>query len=896
MSMKVEEKYSLQNDLKKELSQFLNEQENKYPKDEILKIDLHCHDHNSDVPDELLGRILNVPETWLPTEDLVNTLKKNGSDVITITNHNNARSCFELIDQDQDVLVGAEFTVLVPDFNTSIHVLTYGFTKSQEIKLNKLRRDLYQFLKYAKENDIPTIWAHPLYYYKSEGAPSLDFFNKMALVFERFEVINGQRDTWQNMLVKVWIENLTEDRIDQDAAKYGVRLEDFCHNPYRKCLSGGSDSHMGIFSGQTGTFLHIANLQNRLKTSSKSELALEAIRSGNMAPFGTHQNLEKLTIAFLDYVFQIAINKKDPGLMRILLHKGNAREKLVALSVSNAFSELQHHKITMRFVELFHKCFVGKVPTKLKRLLIPKDYKPVFDDALKIAKAHELDNTNMVKEFYDAINSISYKLNTVLFNRLTTKINKLISSNEFSDIKLDDFIEKLEIPSDIRSLFSKDIKGKKNNSKSPNAIDFLDGLSFPFLASSIVLGANFMSSKVLFNNRPILQEFSEHIGHFKHPKRMLWLTDTFHDKNGVSMVLQQMLKEIKNKNLPIDIMVCSDEIESEDHLIVVKPLSKITLPFYDQQPIRVPNFNQIHSLFLENEYDRIMCSTEGVMGLAALFLKNAYHVPTHFYIHTDWIMFSKKILKLNRHNISRVRRSLRAYYGAFDKLFVLNTDHQKWLTSDEMGFKSENIHLTAHWVDEKFTPKVPSKNKLFKLSEDDNILLFAGRLSHEKGVMDIVDIYPELIANIPKLKIVFAGTGPAESQLKEALPDALFMGWVPNNELPNIYSSADLLILPSKFDTFSCVVLESISCGTPVITYNTKGPKNILIHNKCGFLASNKHQLAEHTITYFNNLEMQNNFRIAALERSKDYKKQSIMEQFLKDIELEKQPSMSFAL
>ena len=72
--MKVEEKYSQQNDLKKELSQFLNEQENKYPKDEILKIDLHCHDHNSDVPDELLGRILNVPETWLPTEDLVNTL------------------------------------------------------------------------------------------------------------------------------------------------------------------------------------------------------------------------------------------------------------------------------------------------------------------------------------------------------------------------------------------------------------------------------------------------------------------------------------------------------------------------------------------------------------------------------------------------------------------------------------------------------------------------------------------------------------------------------------------------------------------------------------------------------------------------------------------------------
>lgn len=883
MSMKVEEQYTLQNDLKNELSQFLEEQKNKYPKEEILRIDLHCHDKNSNVPDELLGRILNVPETWLPTENLVKTLKKNGSDVITITNHNNARSCFDLIDQNQDVLVGAEFTVLVPDFKTSIHVLTYGFTKEQEKRLNKLRRDLYQFLKYAKTNNIPTIWAHPLYYYRSEGTPSFDFFNKMALVFERFEVINGQRDTWQNMLVKVWIENLTEEQIKLDAEKYGLNISDFCHHPYQKSLSGGSDSHMGIFSGQTGTYLHIPDLQNRLKTRSKSQLALEAIRAGKMAPFGTHQNLEKLTIAFLDYVFQIAINKKDPGLMRILLHKGTAREKLIALLVSNAFSELQHHKITMRFVELFHNCFIGKVPTKLKRLLIPKDYKAIFDDALKIAKAHELDNADMVKEFYDAINSISYKLNTVLFNRLAAKVNKLISSNKLNDTKLNNLIEKLEIPSDIRSIFSADSNGKKKNT---NVIDFLDGLSFPFLASSLVLGANFMSSKVLFNNRPILQEFSEHIGHFKHPKRMLWLTDTFHDKNGVSMVLQEMLKEIKSKNLPIDIMLCSDEIESEDHLIVVKPLSKITLPFYAEQPIRVPNFNEIHSLFLKNEYDRIICSTEGVMGLASLFLKNAYHVPTHFYIHTDWIMFSKKILKLNRHNISRVRRSLRAYYGAFDKLFVLNTDHQKWLTSEDMGFSSDRVRLTAHWVDEKFSPQVPIKHKLFKLSENDHVLLFAGRLSHEKGIMDIVDIYPELMKNIPNLKIVFAGTGPAENQLKEALPNAIFTGWVPNNKLPSIYSSADLLILPSKFDTFSCVVLESISCGTPVVAYNTKGPKDIIIHDRCGFLASNKYQITEHVISYFNNKEMQDKFRTAAVERSKDYKKQAIMEKFIRDIEL----------
>ena len=73
---------SLQSKLNSALSGFLSEQTKKYPREDLLKIDLHCHDCNSDVPDELLGRILNVPETWLPTKRLVEELIKNGSEVL----------------------------------------------------------------------------------------------------------------------------------------------------------------------------------------------------------------------------------------------------------------------------------------------------------------------------------------------------------------------------------------------------------------------------------------------------------------------------------------------------------------------------------------------------------------------------------------------------------------------------------------------------------------------------------------------------------------------------------------------------------------------------------------------------------------------------------------------
>ena len=143
---------SLQQELAYDLKDFLKTEKEKYPENELLRIDLHCHDYNSNVPDELMGRILNVPETWLPTENLIKTLRKNNSDVITITNHNNARSCFELQDKGVDVLVGTEFSCYVPDFNVGIHVLTFGFTREQESILNKLRKNIYQFLQYTNEN------------------------------------------------------------------------------------------------------------------------------------------------------------------------------------------------------------------------------------------------------------------------------------------------------------------------------------------------------------------------------------------------------------------------------------------------------------------------------------------------------------------------------------------------------------------------------------------------------------------------------------------------------------------------------------------------------------------------------------------------------------------------
>jgi glycosyltransferase involved in cell wall biosynthesis len=874
-----------QKELIRELEIFNEIQSVRFPEEETLIIDLHCHDYNSDVPDEILGRILKVPETWLPTENLLKTLKRHGCTAYTVTNHNNARTIWEQHEKETDILSAAEFSCFVPDFQTGIHVLTYGFNQKQEKILNKLRQNLYAFQEYSNEHDIPTIWAHPLYNYSTKGIPPFEFYEKMALVFERFEVLNGQRDTWQNMLVKEWVKSLVPEKIDELKAKFGMDPSRFCRDIYKKSMSGGSDSHMGIFSGLTGTKLYVPGLKNKVPVISTSELALEAIRKGQMAPFGSFNNNEKMTVAFLDYVFQLALHYEDPGIVRLLLHKGSPGEKLTALAASNLFLELKRHKVTMNFVKLFHKSFAGKKPGFAKKILVPKVYRPIFNDAYKIADAKMKRPDKIIETFTSAVYDVSEKLDKILSERLARKIQKLNKKYEEASFNPVEIIEKLELPTELRALFGKSKKKEGNGEFSLSG--FLDGLSFPFLTSALILSANFLSARVLFNNRPLLEQFSEKINHLKHPKRMLWLTDTFEDNNGVSMVLKAFHKEIVKRNLPIDFLVCSNSLNSDKNLIVLRPMLEFELPFYKHQPIKIPRMLDIQKLFTKGEYDRIICSTEGPMGWVALFLKNAYLVPAYFYMHTDWMMFARKTLKFDSDNLSRMRRILRTFYKNFDKHFVLNTDHKEWLTSIEMGIEEQKVNLTAHWAESEFHPRKSDKGVLFEIPFNKPVVLYAGRLSKEKGVMELPSICKKVKEEIPEIEFVIAGTGPAEEDLKLELPGAKYLGWVNHGDLPEIYSAADILILPSKFDTFSCSVIEALSCGLPVIAYNTKGPKDIILDGKTGFLVTNKKGLAEKIISFFKEKDLQETFKNLAEKRAKDYMPDKIINKFIHDCELE---------
>ncbi|XGI84223.1 glycosyltransferase family 4 protein [Halorutilales archaeon Cl-col2-1] len=102
------------------------------------------------------------------------------------------------------------------------------------------------------------------------------------------------------------------------------------------------------------------------------------------------------------------------------------------------------------------------------------------------------------------------------------------------------------------------------------------------------------------------------------------------------------------------------------------------------------------------------------------------------------------------------------------------------------------------------------------VSEKDTVLLFVGKLNKFKGAHLFYQLVKEHYSG-GDITPVVAGNGPLREKFEED-GDFLYAGFVDNENLPIYYNIADITIVPSKHESFSIVSLESIACGTPVIT------------------------------------------------------------------------------
>ncbi len=169
------------------------------------------------------------------------------------------------------------------------------------------------------------------------------------------------------------------------------------------------------------------------------------------------------------------------------------------------------------------------------------------------------------------------------------------------------------------------------------------------------------------------------------------------------------------------------------------------------------------------------------------------------------------------------------------------------------GIPEEKIRIIHNGVDiNTFHPGVRSERDAvraeFNIAADEPLLLFASMDFEGKGLRSILQAMRA--ATHRDLKLLVLGQGPVRKFTRIASEfgvnrRVIFAGR--RSDIPRFYGAADLFLLPTAYEPFPNVNLESMACGTPALTTSTAGGADIIEHARNGYLASSVHAVEEIT-------------------------------------------------
>jgi glycogen(starch) synthase len=209
------------------------------------------------------------------------------------------------------------------------------------------------------------------------------------------------------------------------------------------------------------------------------------------------------------------------------------------------------------------------------------------------------------------------------------------------------------------------------------------------------------------------------------------------------------------------------------------------------------------------------------------------HSPIQHYIHSvEWLLTydASRVICCSRFMADEVARVLRV---PWDKVRVVpNGVDPARLACDDTP--EELAAFRERWA-----------------GREERIVMFVGRLVREKGVEVLIDAMPEVLAAHPDVKLVVAGGGWHGDLWSRAAGKGLgdnvvFTGYLPEEDLPRLYATADLAVFPSLYEPFGIVALEAMAAGVPVVTSDIGGFREAVRHGVTGIhtWANNPHSLA----------------------------------------------------
>ena len=273
---------------------------------------------------------------------------------------------------------------------------------------------------------------------------------------------------------------------------------------------------------------------------------------------------------------------------------------------------------------------------------------------------------------------------------------------------------------------------------------------------------------------------------------------------------------------------------------------------------RLKNPSFMFSSFLKTKFKKGNDIAHAHHIIAALAMKN-FSCKKILSIHG---VYSKNIDQLYGKTISNISKKYeKMALNLVDAITVNSKEGYDYYT--KMGF---NVVQIPNAIDLNIIPKKSTKQ--FK-----NQLIFAGRLSKEKGIEILLETASQLPNNY---HLLIAGSGPLEEKVRRLSDEKTnlhYLGYQSKQNMLSLIRGSDLLIQPSLEEGISSTLLEAMACGTCVLGSDIEGISEVIENNKTGLLVepNNSDELLNKILYLLPKKEKRLSMANEGLERVKKY-------------------------
>ena len=237
----------------------------------------------------------------------------------------------------------------------------------------------------------------------------------------------------------------------------------------------------------------------------------------------------------------------------------------------------------------------------------------------------------------------------------------------------------------------------------------------------------------------------------------------------------------------------------------------------------------------EGHYDAVLCFVGYVRATFWFALRAAKSSKTAFLFGTDTNTLTPRDGRKWKSGVKKILWP--RLFRLADQVIVPSSGARDLIVS--LGIPAERVTLTPYSVDNDWWMRESARvdraavRASWGASDTDAVILFCAKLQPWKRPGDLLRAFAE--AELSNAMLVIAGEGPLRAELESqaaALGIAAqvrFLGFVNQSQLPAVYTSADLMVLPSEYEPFAVVVNEAMCCGCPVAASDHVGAARDLV-------------------------------------------------------------------